>query len=190
MSRGISFSLTEGRNILIAIDGSENSKLAFDYYVTEISKPGDRVIIFHVQQPPTLPIFSMSGGFSMPSADWAKSLSEEATKGKKLIEDYEALCEVEGLHKEGIVKMGKPGELICEGAHEVKADLIVMGSRGNNKMRRTQLGSATDFVLHHTEVPVTVVPPLPKAKGRKKGMFRSRSKNSESEKPVPESVPE
>jgi len=169
------FSICEGRNVLIAIDGSENSKDAFDYYISDGHIGGDRVIIFHVQQPPALPLFSMGGGFMMPSENWETRITDEANKGAKLIEQYTGICESEGIVNEGIVKMGKVGELLVEGAAEIKADHIIMGSRGTNKTRRTQLGSATDYVLHHCDVPVTIVPPSKTTRVHQKEHKRRRS---------------
>ncbi|KAK3102597.1 hypothetical protein FSP39_012502 [Pinctada imbricata] len=59
----------------------------------------------------------------------------------------------------GVVKSThatKPGEGILNVAKEVNADLIVTGSRGLGKLRRTILGSVSDYVVHHSEVPVLV----------------------------------
>ena len=56
------------------------------------------------------------------------------------------------------MKSGAAGETICAIAMENKADAIVMGSRGLGVLRRTFLGSVSDYVLHHAHVSVTVVP--------------------------------
>ena len=48
--------------------------------------------------------------------------------------------------------------MICDLAKEKNADLIVMGSRGLNALRRTFLGSVSEYVLHHAHIPTTVVP--------------------------------
>ena len=52
---------------------------------------------------------------------------------------------------------GRPGEAIVQMAQDEKADFIVMGTRGMGKIRRTILGSVSDFVLHHAHCPVTIV---------------------------------
>ena len=52
----------------------------------------------------------------------------------------------------------KAGEGICDAAEKNKVDLIVMGTRGLDKVRRTVLGSVSDYVLHHSHAPVLVVP--------------------------------
>lgn len=54
---------------------------------------------------------------------------------------------------------GPPGEKICELADKEGVSFIVMGSRGLNALRRTFTGSVSDYVLRHSHVPVTVVPP-------------------------------
>ena len=53
---------------------------------------------------------------------------------------------------------GKPGNTICDFAKEKEADMIVVGSRGLGAIRRTILGSVSDFVLHHAHCPVVIVP--------------------------------
>lgn len=52
-----------------------------------------------------------------------------------------------------------PGEGIVKTAIELDADMIIMGSRGLGTIRRTILGSVSDYVVHHANVPVVVCPP-------------------------------
>jgi nucleotide-binding universal stress UspA family protein len=51
---------------------------------------------------------------------------------------------------------GSPGEVICQVAKDEKAELIVTGTRGMGKIRRTFLGSVSDYIIHHAHVPVLV----------------------------------
>lgn len=51
---------------------------------------------------------------------------------------------------------GSPGEVICQVAKDENAQLIVTGTRGMGKIRRTFLGSVSDYILHHAHVPVLV----------------------------------
>ncbi|XP_078339646.1 universal stress protein Sll1388-like [Crassostrea virginica] len=53
----------------------------------------------------------------------------------------------------------KPGEGILKTAKDLNADMIVMGSLGMGTVRRTILGSVSDYVLHHSPVPVIICPP-------------------------------
>lgn len=62
-------------------------------------------------------------------------------------------------HVSGKIKAifgNKPGETIIQEAKDNEASLIVMGTRGLGNIRRTILGSVSDFVLHHAHCPVTI----------------------------------
>ena len=50
----------------------------------------------------------------------------------------------------------KPGEAIVQAALEHQADMIVMGTRGMGSIRRTIMGSVSDYVVHHAHCPVVV----------------------------------
>ena len=59
----------------------------------------------------------------------------------------------------GMVKTepgSKPGEIICRVAEDEKVTMVVMGTRGLGKVRRTIMGSVSDFVVHHAHCPVIV----------------------------------
>lgn len=51
---------------------------------------------------------------------------------------------------------GKPGEVIISIAEEENVSFIVCGSRGSGNLRRTLLGSISDYVLHHAHMPVVI----------------------------------
>ena len=50
----------------------------------------------------------------------------------------------------------KPALAILNGAEHQQVNMIVMGSRGIGTLRRTILGSISDYVLHHANVPVLI----------------------------------
>ena len=51
---------------------------------------------------------------------------------------------------------GKPGETLVEIANEEKVTFIVMGTRGLGTIRRTIMGSVSDYVVHHAHCPVLI----------------------------------
>ncbi|GFR76878.1 universal stress protein MJ0531 [Elysia marginata] len=51
---------------------------------------------------------------------------------------------------------GKPGETIVKVSKEEEVALIVLGSRGMGTLRRTLMGSVSDYVMHHSHIPVLV----------------------------------
>ena len=150
-----------GRKILIAVDGSDNSQRAFEMYIEHFHKPNDLVILAHVVIGPHLQAFNWQNPLHMPVEEWQHKIQEHATEVEKMMERYEILCEEHQLQKKPIVEHGSPGEKLCELAEQEKADFIIIGSRGQNSLRRTFTGSVSDYVVHHVHIPVTVVPPPP-----------------------------
>jgi nucleotide-binding universal stress UspA family protein len=55
--------------------------------------------------------------------------------------------------------VGNPGEEICEYARKTDVDSIIMGRRGRGEVRELLLGSVSQYVVHHTDLPVTLVSP-------------------------------
>lgn len=49
-----------------------------------------------------------------------------------------------------------PGEGIVKSATELDAALIVTGTRGLGNIRRTLIGSTSDYILHHAHAPVMI----------------------------------
>lgn len=54
---------------------------------------------------------------------------------------------------------GSPGDVILNYSKKENATAVVMGCRGLGKLRRTLLGSVSDYVVRHSSIPVIVVPP-------------------------------
>ena len=55
------------------------------------------------------------------------------------------------------LREGRAEEEIVEVAEEIGAGLIVMGSRGQGRLRRALMGSVSDAVVRHAHCPVTIV---------------------------------
>jgi nucleotide-binding universal stress UspA family protein len=56
-----------------------------------------------------------------------------------------------------LVWEGEPGPAIIEAAESERADLIVVGTRGLNRVERWVLGSVSDHVVRHAPCPVLIV---------------------------------
>jgi len=50
----------------------------------------------------------------------------------------------------------KPGEVICKVAEHDAVTMIVVGTRGLGSVRRTIMGSVSDYVVHHAHCPVVI----------------------------------
>jgi nucleotide-binding universal stress UspA family protein len=53
---------------------------------------------------------------------------------------------------------GDFAESILEAAKETHADIIVMGSHSRNWLENMVMGSVTEKVLHHTSIPLLIIP--------------------------------
>ena len=57
-----------------------------------------------------------------------------------------------------IVKEGDFADTILETAKELSADIIVVGSHSRKWLENIVMGSVTEKVLHHTSIPLFIVP--------------------------------
>ncbi|XP_046555543.1 universal stress protein in QAH/OAS sulfhydrylase 3'region-like isoform X2 [Haliotis rubra] len=143
----------EGRNVVIAIDDSEFSEYAFDFYVQQVHRPGDNITLVHCSEYASL---IHAPALLTDPVVVAELIKEEEVKVKHLVDKYSE--KMKKIHVRGKVKQmtGKVGEAIIEAAKGENAAMIVVGTRGMGKMRRTFLGSVSDYCLHHSPVPVLV----------------------------------
>jgi nucleotide-binding universal stress UspA family protein len=56
-----------------------------------------------------------------------------------------------------LVWQGEPGPAIVEAAQAEAADLVIVGTRGRNRVERFVLGSVSDHVVRHAHCPVLIV---------------------------------
>ena len=57
-----------------------------------------------------------------------------------------------------LVKEGSIAETILQVAEELNADIIVMGSHSKRWLENMLMGSITEYVLHHSSVPLLIIP--------------------------------
>ncbi|CAG5114935.1 unnamed protein product, partial [Candidula unifasciata] len=82
---------------------------------------------------------------------------EEERKIKCLLERFAEKLQQLGL--EGRVRnimANKPEEGILRAIEEEDPELLVMGCRGKSTLRRTFVGSVSDYLVHHAPCPVVV----------------------------------
>ncbi|XP_053376412.1 universal stress protein Slr1101-like [Mercenaria mercenaria] len=145
--------MSDQRTVVIAIEDSEHSSYAFDFYVDNVHKPGDRIVLVHV---PEYSSVITDSSLLTNTEILAELLKVTEEKTQELVEKY--ALKMEELRVSGSVKQqtGTPGKAIVEAVKEERADLLILGSRGRGFIRRTFLGSISDYCLHHCNVPVIV----------------------------------
>ncbi len=150
------------RNVLIPIDASPNCERAFKWYLDNLKKADDLVLFIHVIEP----VYSSPAvGLAMESPplmvdDMTRVMEESITSGKKLGQRYMKMAKEAKLAYKAFLHVDtKPGSAVIRSAAEHKVNLIIIGSRGLGAIKRTFLGSVSDYIVHNASVPVAIVPP-------------------------------
>ncbi|XP_061187785.1 universal stress protein in QAH/OAS sulfhydrylase 3'region-like [Saccostrea echinata] len=138
-----------GRKIVIGVDESTFSEQAFNFYVENFLREDDTLFLVHTPE---------RYNFVDASPAVLHELLDEINKKVRALENkYQEKIKAAGIKSSKFVtKQGGPGEAIVAVADKEKANMIVTGCRGMGKIRRTLLGSVSDYVIHHSHCPVLV----------------------------------
>ena len=79
------------------------------------------------------------------------------SKGRHILEVAVASLGQTPLKVETHLVLGHPGDQICELAKELEVDCVFISSRGHSALERVFLGSVSDYVVHHCQLPVLVI---------------------------------
>ena len=138
--------------ILLATDGSEEAQLASTTAADLAEKTNSELHVLTVG--PDYPLYELPEH----PAEFEDVLRENRRRAKVVLEQQAKRIEESGVTvKETHLLEGSAAEEIVELAEEIGAGLIVMGSRGHGRLRRTLLGSVSDAVVRHAHCPVTIV---------------------------------
>jgi nucleotide-binding universal stress UspA family protein len=133
----------EGRNILVATDGSEHSIAAASEAIGIAKRCGGTV-------------------HALSSAHSEAELKEARVHVQKVAD----MAHKEGVPVETVTPIGKAHEAIVETAGGRAVDLIVMGTYGKAGLRKLLMGSSTEKVIGHASCAVLVVKGATAEKGQ------------------------
>lgn len=150
------------KRIVVAVDGSVHSEKALDYAIklTKTFRAEMQIVhvIKHLEITRTIVTQTFSSKAALTANELYVGLEREASKW---IEQYERKAKSAGVANvttKILAGVGKSEvQMITEHADAVKADMIVMGSRGLGKFKRLVLGSIANGVVSHASCPVFVV---------------------------------
>jgi nucleotide-binding universal stress UspA family protein len=154
------------KKIIVPVDFSEHSDFALEAASNIARKYGSELIVLHMLE--------LSN--AILTAD-NNALNEEAIFYLKLAEQkFEAFLDkpyLEGLKVNPIIKHFKVWSEVNEVADEHKANLIVMGSHGTSGVKEVLVGSNTQKVVRHSDIPVLVIKHNPILLDFENGVFAS-----------------
>ena len=132
-------------NILVALDGSADSRTALRHAVTLARDQHAKLTLLTVVPHQATPV---GPGVATPP--------ETAESHSEIIR--QALAEIP--HDIGVTTRLEQGEIaptILKALAADRYDLIVMGSHGHSRVHRALLGSVSERVLHKADVPVMML---------------------------------
>jgi nucleotide-binding universal stress UspA family protein len=153
--------------VLIAVDNSPLSAVIVDQILARSWAKATRFEVLHVAEPVHL---------------WTLSVTAEELRRQSLatLDRVVSALQARGLDAEGVQKEGEPRHVILEHAADIRASLIVMGSRGASGVDRLLLGSVSSAVLRHADTSVWIIRPATAAPPRKVLLATDGSEYSES----------
>lgn len=135
------------RKLLIAYDGSEQARKAFDVGIEIAAKFAAEVFVISVAVLPE------------PADDVeTEAILENANEYyEKHFAELKQDAASAGIVPQFEVLVGHPAEQIVHYANEKEVDMIVMGHRGKSLIERWMLGSVSKRVLSYAHCTVTIV---------------------------------
>jgi nucleotide-binding universal stress UspA family protein len=138
--------------ILLATDGSEEAQLAATTAADLAKRTNSELHVVTVG--PDLPFYELAEH----PADFEDLVHEQRREAQAVLEQQvKRVEEAGGTVNEKYLREGRADEEIIILAEEIGAGLIIMGSRGQGRIRRALMGSVSDAVVRHAHCPVTIV---------------------------------
>lgn len=137
-------------NVLVPVDGSDNSYRALDAALLLTEKLGSSITVVNViEQVPITHIES------------EKLLSELLEAYKKENQEILSKCSniatEKGLSIKTLLLQGNPASVILDYSKKEKFDLVIMGSRGMGKFKQLILGSVSSKIVHHSPCAILLI---------------------------------
>ncbi|WP_288622274.1 universal stress protein [uncultured Streptococcus sp.] len=136
--------------ILIAIDGSYESELAFEKGVNIALRNNAELLLTHVIDTRALQSVATFDTYIY------EKLEQEA---KEVLNDYEQQAREKGLTKlKQVIEFGNPKTLLARDIPDKeKVDLIMVGATGLNTFERLLIGSSSEYIMRHAKIDLLVV---------------------------------
>ncbi len=143
--------------IVVGTDGSQTAVMAVERAAALAAVLGSRLVVLHAYQPGT-PRHRLARPHGSPDQPVAKLSPDE--EDVEILADAKQLCVEAGVKPEQVETRTAhtgPAVGLLDLAVEIKAELIVMGSRRLVGPKRFLLGSVSQQVTDHAPCDVTIV---------------------------------
>jgi nucleotide-binding universal stress UspA family protein len=152
------------RYIGVALDYSPSSKYALKWTIDNILRPNDHLIVvvvnkdFHLEGG-TAVLWEKTGSPFIPLAAAETAHNQQSYQLKADEEVTKTLHEAAAKKITVVYKIywGDAKEKICNAVIDSPLDSLVMGCRGLSTLKRTIMGSVSNYVANNVPCPVTIV---------------------------------
>jgi nucleotide-binding universal stress UspA family protein len=135
------------QNILVAIDGSDIARQAFDQALALAQTTGAKLHLLHVLSVEDKGSPSI---FSLRDPDFERKWEVFAKPSLDMLRSHQEMAQAAGVETEIHQKLGSnPGRVICDLAQGLQFDLIVVGRRGLSGLAEMLMGSVSNYVTHY-----------------------------------------
>lgn len=140
--------------VIVGVDGSETGTRAAHFAAEHFGRSGGAVVVAYVV--PWSP-YTISTMEENERRAVTKQQETDAAQNN-VVEPLVAELQKSGAKAEGVVRHGHPAETLCEIVAERGGHHIVVGRRGQSKVKTLLFGSTPVNLIQLATVPVTVVP--------------------------------
>jgi universal stress protein A len=158
--------------ILVPVDFSPCSLQALDY-AADLARPlrSEVLVLFVVE-----PVYAASSPTLFGSSvNLAMLIQEQTRLGREQLARATARVEAEGVKARPLLQQGSARQVIIDAARTVRADLIVMGTRGRSGLAHLLLGSVAEWVVRQAPCPVVTLRRYRRRRPARKSARRARS---------------
>ena len=128
--------------ILLAVDGSGRSREMLNMLLAFPSMQNSQINVLHV----------------IPNSINSESVTEYRLAGDKIIErEISNIRLTSGNRTVPLLKEGEPKDVVCKVAEELKADLLIMGSRGMGRLQAILANSVSQYVFQLSDIPMLLI---------------------------------
>uniref|UniRef100_A0A7N0RIK8 UspA domain-containing protein n=1 Tax=Kalanchoe fedtschenkoi TaxID=63787 RepID=A0A7N0RIK8_KALFE len=147
--------------VMVAVDDSEESFYALNWALDYVIGGGDNgmVTVVNVQHPFQHYIYPAGPAVYATSSVLESVRKAQEQNSAAILASALQICQAKMVRAETLILNGDPKEMICEAADQMRADLLVMSSRGLGAIKRAFLGSVSDYCVHHATCPILIVKP-------------------------------
>lgn len=143
------------QNVMVAVDGSKTSEVAFKKAVDIIKRNKGTLFIAHIVDTRTLQVFPQ---YDRPMNS-SEFLDQQANAANTTLTKYKEWAEQRDVTDvELIIKNGSPRtELADILPNEYNIDLLILGATGLNAIERAFVGSVSQYVVRNAPSDILIV---------------------------------